>query len=76
MTVNGFLHCLLAAVLCSGAVGCATTSESTRTSASPAEQTIATDSVYVGQVERIARRRGIEVQWVNPPTKRQVASIR
>lgn len=33
------------------------------------------DAAYIAQVERIAQRRGIEVQWVNAPTKsaRQVA---
>jgi hypothetical protein len=27
------------------------------------------DAAYIARVERIARQRGIEVQWVNPPTK-------
>lgn len=31
---------------------------------------VVTDSAYVAQVERVARRRGIDVQWVNMPTKR------
>ena len=31
---------------------------------------IVTDSEYVAAVERVARRRGIDVQWVNVPTKR------
>ncbi len=32
---------------------------------------IVTDTEYVAAVERIARRRGIYLQWVNVPTKRQ-----
>ena len=28
------------------------------------------DQLYIAQVERIARRRGIEVVWVNVPRKR------
>lgn len=34
------------------------------------------DSVYVGTVEAIAKRRGVEVRWVNPPREadRKVAS--
>ena len=28
------------------------------------------DELYIAQVERIARRRGIEVVWVNVPRKR------
>lgn len=31
---------------------------------------VVTDSAYVAQVERVARRRGIHVQWVHMPTKR------
>ena len=31
---------------------------------------IETDAEYVAAVERIARRRGIYLQWVNLPTKR------
>jgi uncharacterized lipoprotein YajG len=34
-----------------------------------------TDAVYVATVEAIAKRRGVEVRWVNPPREadRQVA---
>jgi len=28
------------------------------------------DGEYITRVEQMARRRGIDVQWVNPPTKR------
>lgn len=31
---------------------------------------IVSDDEYVAYVDRVARRRGIEVKWVNPPTKR------
>ena len=31
---------------------------------------ITNDGAYIARVEQVARRRGIEVQWVNPPTKR------
>jgi len=30
------------------------------------------DSAYIAQVERVARIRGVTVQWVNKPTKRHV----
>lgn len=36
----------------------------------PGEVRIEQDDAYVAYVERTARRRGIHVQWVNPPTKR------
>jgi hypothetical protein len=32
------------------------------------------DQAYVQRVEQIAKRRGIGVTWVNPPTKRRVAA--
>ena len=28
------------------------------------------DSVYIAQVEHLARARGVSVRWVNPPQKR------
>ncbi|MDQ3495541.1 MAG: hypothetical protein M3485_08510 [Pseudomonadota bacterium] len=37
---------------------------------SPGEVRFEQDAEYIGYVERIARRRGITVQWVHPPTKR------
>lgn len=39
----------------------------------PGEVRIDRDAEYIAYVERTARRRGIYVQWVNPPTKRIVA---
>ena len=32
------------------------------------------DARYMQAVEYVARRRGVEVRWVNPPLKRMVAS--
>jgi len=40
----------------------------------PGEVRIERDAAYIDYVERTARRRGIYVQWVNPPTKRLVAT--
>jgi type IV pilus biogenesis protein CpaD/CtpE len=57
--------CLLAA--------CASTQEQASYSAPQSVENpraIVTDSAYVAQVERVARRRGIQVQWVHMPTKR------
>jgi len=39
----------------------------------PGEVRIERDAAYIAYVERTARRRGIQVQWVNPPTKRVAA---
>lgn len=58
--------CLLAA--------CASTREQASYSAPQrvdAPGAIVTDTAYVAAVERTARRRGIDVQWVNVPTKRK-----
>ena len=48
---------------------CASTGGSTG-AAAPARGAVAVDSAYVAAVERIALRRGIDVQWVNKPTRR------
>lgn len=50
---------------------CAGTQEMTSTG-SPASETqdkpeLTADQRYIAQVERIAKRRGIHVTWVNPP---------
>lgn len=57
-----------------GLSACASSQESTayvpaRTVESSPEP-ILTDDAYVAHVERVARRRGIYLQWVNLPTKR------
>ena len=49
-----------------GLVACATTAQAARMS--PETRTIVTDEAYMSAVEQIARRRGLEVVWVNPPT--------
>jgi N-acetylglucosamine kinase-like BadF-type ATPase len=36
----------------------------------PGEVRIVRDDAYIAYVERAARRRGIDVQWVHPPSKR------
>lgn len=36
----------------------------------PSPGAVVRDVAYINQVERSARSRGIEVQWVNPPTRR------
>lgn len=39
----------------------------------PGEARIERDAAYIAYVERTARRRGVYLQWVNPPTKRIAA---
>jgi len=59
-----------------GLSACATMDEESTGHAPPprAPSLMDTDEAYVAQVERIARRRGIEVQWVNLPRKQVVAT--
>ena len=40
----------------------------------PAPGTVTTDGEYMAHVERIAWRRGVEVKWINPPTRRVAAN--
>lgn len=65
-----------AGVLVAGLVACAGTSQ--LTSAAPTayqgSDQLVTDSEYVAFIERMARQQGAEVRWVNPPTKRVVAT--
>lgn len=65
-------------LLAAFAAGCATTSEPTARAAPPAADgsAIVQDHAYIQQVEQIAMRRGIDVTWVNPPTKRKGFSRR
>lgn len=54
-----------------GLAACASGSGTARIApAEPAPGTVVQNSAYIDYVERTARRRGIEVQWVNPPTRR------
>ncbi len=41
-----------------------------QTTAPVSLHTISKDEAYIAYVERTARRRGIQVMWVNPPDKR------
>lgn len=51
---------------------CATTDERGTAGAAPQRSgtMVDTDHEYVAHVESIARRRGIDVQWIHMPTKR------
>lgn len=68
-------RCMLLSLSIAGLSGCATSSPVVRAPAAeprPGEVRITHDSGYIAQVERYARRRGIDVQWVHPPTRRVV----
>jgi uncharacterized lipoprotein YmbA len=55
--------------------GCASMGDDKTTYVAPAptaasQQTVQTDAAYMQRVEQQARLRGIDVTWINPPTKR------
>jgi len=52
------------AVLCLS--GCASTHDR-RESARAAAPPVTSEQAYISKVERLARRRGLEVIWINPP---------
>jgi len=45
--------------------GC--TSMQPRAEAAPQAQALTAEELYIARVEQIARRRGIDITWVNPP---------
>lgn len=69
--MSRMLRMTMLSIFVAGLAACATTGHDIAQSPPQAKPgTIDADSEYMGRVEQIARRRGIEVQWVNPPTKR------
>lgn len=70
---------LRTAAIASSCLLAACASQTPRTAQAPAEAPrlidassprIVTDSTYVARVEREARRRGLDVEWINPPLRR------
>jgi uncharacterized lipoprotein YajG len=63
--------CTIIALMLLG--GCATTREQSavaRSDAPVAQASNVLDNAYINRVEREARKDNVDVQWVNPPTKR------
>ncbi len=50
--------------------GCASTGETSSNLKSPDSSYMGYDEAYMARVETYARIRGIDLTWVNPPTKR------
>ena len=62
---------LCIALLATLGAGCATTEETAARAPSSDESRLDQDTAYMQRVEQIALRRGIQVTWVHPPTKRR-----
>lgn len=77
--MNASLRAALVSVAALGLAACSSMHEKSTyvppASVSGSQQvSIQQDAEYMAIVERIARRRGITLEWVNPPSKRVVAS--
>jgi len=74
--MNSLLRCCIVAAAALGAAACASQGYSGYASpaASPDLVEYQRDVEYTAAVEKVARRRGVEVQWVNPPVKRVVVA--
>lgn len=53
--------------------GCASTQP--REEAAPQAQELTAEEAYIARVEQIARRRGLDVTWVNMPKFRKEAAV-
>lgn len=75
--MNSLLRCGIVAFSALGLAACASQSPRyepsvSQTSAQPPGYE--RDAAYIATVEHIARRRGVGVQWVNPPLRRAAQS--
>lgn len=64
--MNKILRIAAVSLSVAGLVACATTDDRAMQASPQTNQD--PDAAYIGMVERIALRRGIQVTWVNPPT--------
>lgn len=75
--MNRSFRCCLVALCIPALTACATQADvrhAPAVSRAPAQATTdSMDKAYVAAVERQARIRGVDVRWVNPPTRRVVA---
>ncbi|MFC4728744.1 hypothetical protein [Coralloluteibacterium thermophilus] len=77
MSVSRVPGCVLAGLAAAGLSACATTAGPPPVPVPPSTASGFHDAAYMGRVEALAARRGIKVQWVNPPPRpsRAVASV-
>ncbi len=76
--MNALLRCMAAGLTMAGLTACTGTHQVAKTQVQPQQSMpvqaqgdrSVVDTRYVAQVEHVARRRGVEVKWVNPPRKR------
>lgn len=64
--MNTLLRLAVVASTCSLLAACAS-SGGTASAPPPDQQQLTAEQQYIAYVERIAKRRGIQLTWVNPP---------
>lgn len=64
--MNAMLRLAVVSSACALLAACASTS-GTVSSPPPAQRQLTAEQQYIAYVERIAKRRGIHLTWVNPP---------
>jgi len=73
--MNTLLRCCITGIAAAGLAACASHGTMRHQPVAAADASGRNyDVEYVQMVEHVARRRGVDVQWVNPPKKRLVAS--
>lgn len=71
MTTRARRNGLVVTALATAAMaGCATQAPRPASAPPPRPGLMVQDSAYIAQVEREALRRGLHVQWINPPKRR------
>ncbi len=74
--MNASLRVVVLSLSVAALGACASMDERSTSVAESSKQvaSIEQDQAYIARVEQIARRRGVYLQWVNPPTKRSDAN--
>lgn len=74
--MNARIRCALIGAVTVALLPACTSMQERETSMAPEREPslLDRDDAYIATVEAIARRRGIHVTWVNPPTRRPAPS--
>ncbi|MDR7069184.1 outer membrane biogenesis lipoprotein LolB [Pseudoxanthomonas japonensis] len=68
--MNAMIQRALVLIACVLLAACASAGK-TATSPPQEQRAVTAEQQYIAYVERVARRRGIQVTWVNPPHLRE-----
>ncbi|MGI8561814.1 MAG: hypothetical protein ACR2J7_10380 [Luteimonas sp.] len=72
--MNKSLRMVLLSLLVTGLAACASSMDRDRYASDESSRMqnlrIEPDATYINAVDRTARRRGVQVEWINPPIRR------